>query len=108
MSALSPLAAGGAELAAAPTGSCPGRPTPADREIPMAQLTADDRTKAFQRAIGSMTLPVAAVIVHGETDGRVVLLQRGERAKFAKGRSDFPSGRNEPKEPSTATTVREL
>jgi hypothetical protein len=54
-----------------------------------------------------MALLVAAII-HDETDGRADLLQRGERAKFAKGRWDFPADRNEPGEPSTATAVRKL
>ncbi|MFE7840912.1 NUDIX domain-containing protein [Streptomyces sp. NPDC057474] len=55
-----------------------------------------------------MTLLVAAVIVHDRAAGRVVLLQRGENARFARGRWDLPVGKNEPGEPVTETAVREL
>ncbi|MFF1907370.1 NUDIX domain-containing protein [Kitasatospora sp. NPDC058218] len=55
-----------------------------------------------------MTLLVAAVIVHDREAGRVVLLRRGPRAKFAQGMWDLPVGKNEPGEPITATAVREL
>ncbi|MCX5235455.1 NUDIX domain-containing protein [Streptomyces prunicolor] len=55
-----------------------------------------------------MTLLVAAVIVHDRAAGRVVLIQRGEYAKFGRGMWDLPVGKNEPGEPITATAVREL
>jgi 8-oxo-dGTP pyrophosphatase MutT (NUDIX family) len=55
-----------------------------------------------------MTLLVAAVIVHDRAAGRVVLLQRGEQAKFAPGMWDLPVGKSEPGEPVTETAVREL
>ncbi|MDW4910307.1 NUDIX domain-containing protein [Streptomyces sp. ADMS] len=59
-------------------------------------------------ALGSMTVLVAAVIVHDRAAGRVVLLQRGPRAKFAQGMWDLPLGKSEPGEPVTDTAVREL
>ncbi|MBD9703783.1 NUDIX domain-containing protein [Streptomyces caniscabiei] len=55
-----------------------------------------------------MTLLVAAVIVHDRAAGRVLLLQRGEHARFARGRWDLPVGKSEPGEPVTETAVREL
>ena len=55
-----------------------------------------------------MTLLVAAVIVHDRAANRVVLIQRGEHAKFGRGMWDLPVGKNEPGEPVTATAVREL
>lgn len=55
-----------------------------------------------------MTLLVAAVIVHDRDAGRVVLLQRGENARFARGRWHLPVGKSEPGEPITRTAVREL
>ncbi|MFJ9244102.1 NUDIX domain-containing protein [Streptomyces sp. NPDC101776] len=55
-----------------------------------------------------MTLLVAAVIVHDRAAGRVVLIQRGEHARFGRGMWDLPVGKNEPGEPVTATAVREL
>ncbi|MDV9175762.1 NUDIX domain-containing protein [Streptomyces sp. W16] len=55
-----------------------------------------------------MTLLVAAVIVHDRAADRVVLIQRGEHAKFGRGMWDLPVGKNEPGEPITATAVREL
>ncbi|WP_371660510.1 NUDIX domain-containing protein [Streptomyces sp. NBC_00280] len=59
-------------------------------------------------ALGSMTVLVAAVIVHDRAAGRVVLLQRGPRAKFGQGLWDLPLGKSEPGEPITDTAVREL
>ncbi|MFF3684344.1 NUDIX domain-containing protein [Streptomyces sp. NPDC002187] len=73
----------------------------------MAQQT-DDRSHALEPALESMTLLVAAVIVHDKAAGRVVLLQRGENAKFAQGMWDLPVGKSEPGEPITGTAVREL
>lgn len=64
------------------------------------------REPAFPRE--SMTLLVAAVIVHDRRAGRVVLLRRGERAKFGRGLWDLPIGKSEPGEPITWTAVREL
>jgi 8-oxo-dGTP pyrophosphatase MutT (NUDIX family) len=57
---------------------------------------------------GSMTLLVAAVIVHDAGAGRVLLLQRGPKAKFAPGSWDLPTGKRDPGEPITTTAVREL
>jgi 8-oxo-dGTP pyrophosphatase MutT (NUDIX family) len=59
-------------------------------------------------ATSSMTLLVAAVIVHDKQTGRVLLLQRGPKAKFAQGMWDLPVGKSEPGEPITATAVREV
>ncbi|AUY52172.1 NUDIX domain-containing protein [Streptomyces sp. CB01881] len=73
----------------------------------MAQPTAD-QTGALKPATGSMTLLVAAVIVHDLEGRRVVLLRRGPKAKFAQGLWDLPVGKNEPGEPITETAVREL
>lgn len=55
-----------------------------------------------------MTLLVAAVIVHERDAGRVLLLQRGQNARFARGRWHLPVGKSEPGEPITRTAVREL
>ncbi|MGW1887582.1 NUDIX domain-containing protein [Streptomyces sp. NPDC001970] len=73
----------------------------------MAQQT-DDGSRALEPALESMTLLVAAVIVHDRATDRVVLLQRGENAKFAQGMWDLPVGKSEPGEPITETAVREL
>ncbi|MEE1938451.1 NUDIX domain-containing protein [Streptomyces sp. TRM 70361] len=59
-------------------------------------------------ALESMTLLVAAVIVHDRTTDRILLLQRGPRSAFAPGRWDLPTGKSEPGEPVTETAVREL
>ncbi|WP_232792214.1 NUDIX domain-containing protein [Actinacidiphila yeochonensis] len=59
-------------------------------------------------ATASMTLLVAAVIVHDVAEDRVLLLQRGPDAAFAPGLWDLPTGKHEPGEPVTATAVREL
>ncbi|MFH8583254.1 NUDIX domain-containing protein [Streptomyces celluloflavus] len=69
---------------------------------------SDDHPKALKPALESMTLLVAAVIVHDRTSNRVVLLQRGQNAKFAQGMWDLPVGKSEPGEPITETAVREL
>ncbi|MFI7295406.1 NUDIX domain-containing protein [Streptomyces sp. NPDC050121] len=74
----------------------------------MAQRTTDDQPKALPPALESMTLLVAAVIVHDQATNRVVLLQRSQDAKFAQGMWDLPVGKSEPGEPITATAVREL
>lgn len=63
---------------------------------------------ALKPALGSMTLLVAAVIVHDKAANRVVLLQRSENAKFAQGMWDLPVGKSEQGEPITETAVREL
>jgi 8-oxo-dGTP pyrophosphatase MutT (NUDIX family) len=55
-----------------------------------------------------VTQLVAAVIVHDRAAGRVLVLQRGEHAKFGRGMWDLPVGKNEPGEPVTETAVREL
>ncbi|MFJ3216115.1 NUDIX domain-containing protein [Kitasatospora sp. NPDC086801] len=71
------------------------------------QPTAD-QTTALKPATESMTLLVAAVIVHDLEAQRVVLLRRGPKAKFAQGLWDLPVGKSEPGEPITETAVREL
>ncbi|MEV4878455.1 MULTISPECIES: NUDIX domain-containing protein [Streptomyces] len=80
---------------------------PPDEGNPMAQQT-DSRPQALKPALESMTLLVAAVIVHDKATNRVVLLQRSENAKFAQGLWDLPVGKNEPGEPITETALREL
>ncbi|WP_187369926.1 NUDIX domain-containing protein [Streptomyces boluensis] len=75
----------------------------------MAQPTTDDQQpNALKPALESMTLLVAAVVVHDRAHNRVVLLQRGQNAKFAQGKWDLPVGKSEPGEPITETAVREL
>ncbi|TQK44039.1 ADP-ribose pyrophosphatase YjhB (NUDIX family) [Streptomyces sp. SLBN-118] len=74
----------------------------------MAQPNAEDRPPALAPALDSMTVLVAAVIVHDRETDRVVLLQRGPRNKFAPGLWDLPVGKSEPGEPITETAVREL
>ncbi|MEV8545069.1 NUDIX domain-containing protein [Streptomyces sp. NPDC051572] len=74
----------------------------------MAQWTTDEQPNVLPPALGSMTLLVAAVIVHDKATNRVVLLQRSQNAKFAQGMWDLPVGKNEPGEPITETEVREL
>ncbi len=74
----------------------------------MAQPKIDDQPKALKPALDSMTLLVAAVIVHDKATNRVVLLQRSDQAKFAQGMWDLPVGKSEPGEPITETAVREL
>jgi 8-oxo-dGTP pyrophosphatase MutT (NUDIX family) len=74
----------------------------------VAQRTTDDQPKALPPALESMTLLVAAVIVHDKATNRVVLLQRSQNAKFAQGMWDLPVGKSEPGEPITETAVREL
>ncbi|WP_329043913.1 NUDIX domain-containing protein [Streptomyces sp. NBC_01422] len=80
---------------------------PLTKGTPVAQQT-DDRSQALKPALESMTLLVAAVIVHDRATNRVVLLQRSENAKFAQGMWDLPVGKSEPGEPITETAVREL
>ncbi|WP_431044804.1 NUDIX domain-containing protein [Streptomyces sp. P1-3] len=74
----------------------------------MAQRTTDDQPKALPPALESMTLLVAAVIVHDQATNRVVLLQHSQDAKFAQGMWDLPVGKSEAGEPITETAVREL
>ena len=73
----------------------------------MAQQATDQAT-TLKPATESMTLLVAAVIVHDLDNQQVVLLQRGPKAKFAQGMWDLPVGKSEPGEPITETAVREL
>ncbi|MDX3570221.1 NUDIX domain-containing protein [Streptomyces sp. ID05-47C] len=80
---------------------------PPDEGNTVAQQT-DDRSQTLKPALESMTLLVAAVIVHDKATNRVVLLQRSENAKFAQGLWDLPVGKSEPGEPITETAVREL
>jgi 8-oxo-dGTP pyrophosphatase MutT (NUDIX family) len=51
---------------------------------------------------------VGAVIVHDRDTDRVVLLQRGPNAKFARNMWDLPTGKADPGEDVTQTAVREL
>lgn len=74
----------------------------------VAQPETDGQPKALAPALESMTLLVAAVIVHDKVANRVVLLQRSENAKFAQGMWDLPVGKSDPGEPITETAVREL
>ncbi|MBW1597139.1 NUDIX domain-containing protein [Streptomyces sp. JJ38] len=59
-------------------------------------------------AVDSLCLLAAAVIVHDAERDRVLLVQRGPNAKFARGRWDLPVGKAEPGEPVTEAAVREL
>jgi 8-oxo-dGTP pyrophosphatase MutT (NUDIX family) len=63
---------------------------------------------ALPPALGSHTLLVAAVIVHDEDTGRVLLLQRGAASKFAPLQWDLPSGKTDKGESVTAAAAREL
>lgn len=63
---------------------------------------------ALPPALDSHTLLVAAVIVHDEAAGRVLLLQRGAGSKFAPLHWDLPSGKADKGESVTAAAVREL
>lgn len=74
----------------------------------MAHPHADGRPAPLEPAVRSMTLLVAAVIVHDVAAGRVALLRRGRNARFAPGKWDLPSGKSEPGEPVSGTAVREL
>ena len=75
----------------------------------LRRTMTDNRTPlALAPALGSMTVLVAAVIVHDRAAGRVVLLPRGPRAKCGQGMWDLPLGKSEPGEPITDTAVREL
>ncbi|MCX5559741.1 NUDIX domain-containing protein [Streptomyces sp. NBC_00038] len=74
----------------------------------MAQPNTDTQPTVLEPALGSMTVLVAAVIVHDRAANRIVLLQRGENAKFGQGLWDLPIGKSEPGEPITETAVREL
>ncbi|MFF9580579.1 NUDIX domain-containing protein [Streptomyces achromogenes] len=80
---------------------------PPDEGNTVDQQTGD-QPKTLKPALESMTLLVAAVIVHDKATNRVVLLQRSENAKFAQGKWDLPVGKSEPGEPITETAVREL
>ncbi|MFG2527293.1 NUDIX domain-containing protein [Streptomyces sp. NPDC048516] len=80
----------------------------ADEGTLVAQPKTDPSPRALKPALESMTLLVAAVIVHDKASHRVVLLQRSEQAKFAQGMWDLPVGKSEPGEPITDTAVREL
>lgn len=59
-------------------------------------------------ATASMTLLAAAVIVHDRDTDRLVLLQRGPNAKFARGSWDLPVGKCDPGESVATAAVREL
>ena len=55
-----------------------------------------------------MTMLAAAVLVHDRARGRVLLLRRGPKAKFAPGEWDLPVGKCDPGEPVATAAVREL
>ncbi|RCG15066.1 NUDIX domain-containing protein [Streptomyces reniochalinae] len=82
--------------------------TPANEGNTVAQPHTDNPPSTLPPALESMTLLVAAVIVHDTANDRVLLLQRGPNAKFAQGKWDLPVGKNDPGEPITDTAVREL
>jgi 8-oxo-dGTP pyrophosphatase MutT (NUDIX family) len=63
---------------------------------------------ALPPALESHTLLVAAVIVHDEAAGRVLLLQRAAGSKFAPLHWDLPSGKADKGESVTAAAAREL
>ena len=63
---------------------------------------------ALPPALDSHTLLVAAVIVHDKAAGRVLLIQRGSEAKFARGHWDLPVGKADKGEIITNTAAREL
>ncbi len=63
---------------------------------------------AVPPSVDAMTVLVATIIVHDEATDRVVLLQRGPRAKYGQDLWDLPAGKSERGEPITATAVREL
>jgi 8-oxo-dGTP pyrophosphatase MutT (NUDIX family) len=63
---------------------------------------------ALPPALESHTLLVAAVIVHDEAAGKVLLLQRGAGSKFAPLHWDLPSGKAGKGESVTAAATREL
>jgi 8-oxo-dGTP pyrophosphatase MutT (NUDIX family) len=63
---------------------------------------------ALPPALDSHTLLVAAVIVHDEAAGRVLLLQRAAGSKFAPLHWDLPSGKADKGESVTAAAAREL
>lgn len=79
-----------------------------DEGITVAQPDTGTHPRALKPATESMTLLVAAVILHDKTTDRVLLLQRGPNAKFAQGMWDLPVGKSDPGEPVTDTAVREL
>ncbi len=63
---------------------------------------------ALPPALESHTLLVAAVIVHDEAAGRVLLLQRAAGSKFAPLHWDLPCGKAGKGESVTAAAAREL
>jgi 8-oxo-dGTP pyrophosphatase MutT (NUDIX family) len=63
---------------------------------------------ALPSALESHTLLVAAVIVHDEVAGQVLLLQRGAASKFAPHHWDLPSGKADKGESVTVAAAREL
>lgn len=79
-----------------------------DEGITVAQPDTGTHSRALKPATESMTLLVAAVILHDKTTDHVLLLQRGPNAKFAQGMWDLPVGKSDPGEPVTDTAVREL
>jgi 8-oxo-dGTP pyrophosphatase MutT (NUDIX family) len=85
-----------------------GLALPVDEGTTVAEPQIAGAPQASKPATDAMTLLVAAVIVHDREAGRIVLLQRGPRAKFAQGMWDLPVGKSEPGEPVTETAVREL
>ena len=63
---------------------------------------------ALPAAVDSHTLLVAAVIVHDQEFGRVLLLQRADEATFAALHWDLPVGKAEKGEVIVAAAIREL
>ncbi|GGT84322.1 MULTISPECIES: NUDIX hydrolase [Actinomadura] len=63
---------------------------------------------ALPPAPDSHNLLVAAVIVHDQAKGQVLLLQRGPDARFAPRHWNLPIGKADKGEVVTATAAREL
>jgi 8-oxo-dGTP pyrophosphatase MutT (NUDIX family) len=85
----------------------------AARETPPGRQASGDTidkvtSTALPPALESHTLLVAAVIVHDEAAGKVLLLQRGAGSKFAPLHWDLPSGKAGKGESVTAAAAREL
>ena len=103
--------------AAAASGVLPTNEAPATSGSPSASTVppapppawlTNASPSAKDALLGSMTMLVAAVIVHDVARGRIVLLRRGRGSPFGHGLWDLPVGKCEPGEPVTAAAVREL
>lgn len=95
-----PSATGLSSVPGAASGPVTGPPAAGPRAAPGPGVAAATASAA--------PLLVAAVVVHDPATDRIVLLQRGERARFGRGMWDLPIGKSEPGEPVTATAVCEL